>query len=307
LNDYQAQDITRWKDLNSKFVLLLYRDYLLTRDHAFLAEAYPAACQATDLLMKFDTDGDGLIENEGFPDQTYDTWTMKGPSAYCGGLWLACLAAVQAMADALGRFAEAADYRQRLERARQAFEDRLWNGEYYNFDLNQGKARTTIMADQLAGHWFAQACGLPGVVPSEHARSAYRKILAFNVQKANGGQFGAINGMLPDGHVDHTCMQSAEMWLGTTYSLAAGMLQEDLVDEAFTTARGAYLAIYQDYGLWFRTPEAITLAGVHRAVGYMRPLAIWAMQWAVIFAAPATRLSGYKVSGLPGDTILPDS
>jgi uncharacterized protein (DUF608 family) len=102
-------------------------------------------------------------------------------------------------------------------------------------------------------------------------------------------------------------MQSAEMWLGTTYSLAAGMLQEDLVDEAFTTARGAYLAVYQDYGLWFRTPEAITLAGVHRAVGYMRPLAIWAMQWAVIFAAPATRLSGYKVSGLPGDTILPDS
>lgn len=24
--------------------------------------------------MQFDTDGDGLIENGGFPDQTYDTW-----------------------------------------------------------------------------------------------------------------------------------------------------------------------------------------------------------------------------------------
>jgi uncharacterized protein (DUF608 family) len=52
------------------------------------------------------------------------------------------------------------------------------------------------------------------------------------------------------------------------------------VKEAFATASGAFHSIYQDYGLWFRTPEAITLSGVHRAVGYMRPLAIWAMQWA---------------------------
>ena len=280
LNDYQAQDISRWKDLNSKFVLLLFRDFILTKDRDFLAEAYPAARQAIDLLAKFDKDCDGLIENEGFPDQTYDTWTMDGPSAHCGGLWLACLAAVQAMAEAMGRHADAADYRQHLERAQEAFESRLWNGEYYNFDASRGKTPTTIMADQLTGHWFAQACGLPGVVPIDHARSAYRKIFTFNVQKAAGEKFGAINGMWPDGRVDHTCLQSEEMWLGTTYSLAAGMLLEGLADEAFATARGAYLAIYQYYDLWFRTPEAITLSGVHRAVGYLRPLAIWAMQWA---------------------------
>jgi non-lysosomal glucosylceramidase len=137
------------------------------------------------------------------------------------------------------------------------------------------------MADQLAGHWFAQACGLPGVVPSDRARSAYQKIFAFNVEKAGEGQFGALNGMRPDGQVDHTSLQSEEMWIGTTYCLAAGMLQEGLGKEAFATARGAYKTIYQDYGLWFRTPEAITLKGVHRAVGYMRPLAIWAMQWAL--------------------------
>jgi non-lysosomal glucosylceramidase len=32
----------------------------------------------------FDRDGDGLIENSGFPDQTYDIWTVQGPSAYTG-------------------------------------------------------------------------------------------------------------------------------------------------------------------------------------------------------------------------------
>jgi uncharacterized protein (DUF608 family) len=34
--------------------------------------------------QEFDKDGDGLIENSGFPDQTYDIWTVEGPSAYTG-------------------------------------------------------------------------------------------------------------------------------------------------------------------------------------------------------------------------------
>lgn len=34
----------------------------------------------------FDADGDGMIENAGFPDQTYDIWTATGVHAYCGGV-----------------------------------------------------------------------------------------------------------------------------------------------------------------------------------------------------------------------------
>lgn len=29
--------------------------------------------------LKFDTDNDGLIENGGFADQTYDAWVVNGP------------------------------------------------------------------------------------------------------------------------------------------------------------------------------------------------------------------------------------
>jgi hypothetical protein len=58
------------------------------------------------------------------------------------------------------------------------------------------------------------------------------------------------------------------------------MLQEGLIEEAWTTARGIIQCIYQDFGLWFQTPEAIGADGAMRAIGYMRPLAIWAMQWA---------------------------
>jgi non-lysosomal glucosylceramidase len=36
-------------------------------------------------LSHFDKDGDGVIENENFADQTYDVWLVDGISAYCGG------------------------------------------------------------------------------------------------------------------------------------------------------------------------------------------------------------------------------
>ena len=28
--------------------------------------------------LKWDTDGDGIIDNGGFADQTYDAWSMEG-------------------------------------------------------------------------------------------------------------------------------------------------------------------------------------------------------------------------------------
>jgi non-lysosomal glucosylceramidase len=45
--------------------------------------------EVMDYAKQFDIDGDGVLDNEGFPDQTYDTWSAVGCSAYSGGLWLA--------------------------------------------------------------------------------------------------------------------------------------------------------------------------------------------------------------------------
>ena len=286
LNAYNAQDISRWKDLNPKFVLQLWRDYALTRDRAFLAEVWPAAEEAMDYMLRFDRDGDGLIENEGFPDQTYDVWSALGPSAYSGGLWLGALAAAAAMAGELGHTDRQAAYQALLARAQSAYESRLWNGVSYDYDASGSPHHDSVMADQLCGPWFAAASGLAPVVSDEHARSALRRVFDLNVMGRAGlapgdlpGERGAVNGMRPDGGLDRTCMQSAEVWLGTTYSLAADMLRHGMTEEAFTTARGAYLSVWRDYGLWFQTPEAIDVDGVYRALGYMRPLAIWAMQW----------------------------
>jgi hypothetical protein len=39
---------------------------------------------------------------------------------------------------------------------------------------------------------------------------------------------------------------------------------------------------WQRYGYWFATPEAWEQSGNFRSLGYMRPLAIWAMQFALL-------------------------
>lgn len=279
VNAYHFQNVSRWKDLNSKFVLQIYRDFVLTGDRQFLSDTWEAVQQAVGYLQQFDADHDGMIENQGFPDQTYDTWEAKGISAYSGGLWLACLGAAGAMAEELGDPAAAQRYRDQLARAQKAYEQ-LWNGSYYDYDTSTSRHHDSIMADMLCGEWYAHASGLPGVVPAEHALKSLQTIYEHNVQGYFGGECGAVNGARPTGGPDLTNLQSKEMWAGTTFGLAAEMIQQGLYREAFETAHGVYLSVYRDLGLWFQTPEAIDVDDVVRAVGYMRPLAIWAMQYA---------------------------
>ena len=117
-------------------------------------------------VKQFDKDGDGLIENEGFPDQTYDTWSATGASAYSGGLWVAALSAAKEICQGSGKFeveftvrgnfsyfsprlplkmafiavlgkhSNATEYGTMWAQARESFHSKLWNGQYYNYDTS---------------------------------------------------------------------------------------------------------------------------------------------------------------------------
>lgn len=79
VNAYVMHDTGKWKDLNLKFVLTTYRDYylLMEKDVEFLKFFYPAVQDVIELgLTKWDRNGDGMIENFGAADQTYDAWKM---------------------------------------------------------------------------------------------------------------------------------------------------------------------------------------------------------------------------------------
>ncbi len=281
VNGYFFQDVNAWKDLNPKFVLQVMRDYLATGDRDFLKSVWPGVQLAIETIRKYDTDGDGLIENTGFPDQTYDTWAASGPSAYTGGLWLACLQAANAMAGILGEPVKENEYARMACLAARSYEEKLWNGQYYHYDASRSAHHDSIMADQLAGHCYARACGLEPLLNRDNVRSALGTIFNHNVKGFMGGMLGAVNGMRPDGRVDRTNLQSQEVWTGTTYMLAAAMLIEGMDDEAWAAAKGIVDTTYSTKGYWFQTPEAWNSKGNYRSLAYMRPLAIWAMQWAL--------------------------
>ncbi|OMO92277.1 Glucosylceramidase [Corchorus olitorius] len=282
VNAYCLYDTDRWKDLNPKFVLQVYRDVVATGDKKFAQAVWPSVYVAMAYMDQFDRDGDGMIENDGFPDQTYDTWSVSGVSAYSGGLWVAALQAASALAHEVGDKGSEDYFWYKFLKAKAVYQ-KLWNGSYFNYDDSGSRTSSSIQADQLAGQWYARACGLLPIVDEDKARSTLEKIFNYNVLKVKDGKRGAVNGMLPDGRVDMSSMQSREIWSGVTYGVAATMIHEGLVDMAFHTASGIFEAGWSEggFGYSFQTPEGWNVDGAYRSLTYMRPLAIWAMQWAL--------------------------
>ncbi|MBW4576722.1 MAG: bile acid beta-glucosidase [Aphanothece sp. CMT-3BRIN-NPC111] len=286
------QDCNLWKDLPCDFVLQVYRDYVLTgsTDVEFLRECWPAIVKTLAYLKTFDKDGDGIPENSGAPDQTFDDWKLQGVSAYCGGLWLAALEAAIAIGKILGdddtNIQELiATYQTWLEQARPVYQEKLWNGQYYRLDSESGS--DIVMTDQLCGQFYAQLLGLPDIVPRECAQSALKSVyescfLNFNQKQlqAKGedsiqNYIGAANGVRPDGSPENpNATHPLEVWAGINFGLAAFMVQMGMKDEAFQMTEAVVQQIYEN-GLQFRTPEAITAAGTFRASHYLRAMAIW--------------------------------
>jgi non-lysosomal glucosylceramidase len=306
------QDCNQWKDLGSDFVLQVYRAFKFTgeTDLDFLQTCWPAVVETLQYLKLFDNDGDGIPENSGAPDQTFDDWRLKGISAYCGGLWLAALEAAIAMGELLSAAKLApgnmpillTQYRRWLSNGLKAYHPKLWNGRYYRLDT--GSNSEVVMADQLCGQFFARLLELPDLVEAEHIQSALDAIYdacfeKFNQyaqtqlkpqqQKFEGSQegnfsaatlqqpIGAANGVLPDGSPeDPDGTHQLEVWTGINFGLAAFLVQMGMTDKALALSEAVVRQIY-NYGLQFRTPEAITALGTFRACHYMRPMAIWGM------------------------------
>ncbi|MBW4634113.1 MAG: bile acid beta-glucosidase [Iphinoe sp. HA4291-MV1] len=281
------QDCNLWKDLGCDFVLQVYRDFLLTGadDVEFLRDCWNAVVQTLDYLKRFDKDGDGIPENSGAPDQTFDDWRLVGVSAYCGGLWLAALEAAIAICDVLlnCRTCENTEdlvqqrsiYETWLAQSRPIYQEKLWNGQYYQLDSESRS--DVVMADQLCGQFYARLLGLPDIVPVEYALSTLKTVYDACFLKFHNGNFGVANGVRPDGSPENpNATHPLEIWTGINFGLAAFLVQMGMKDEAFRTTYAVVQQIY-DNGLQFRTPEAITAVGTFRASIYLRAMAIWAI------------------------------
>lgn len=280
VNQYNYRDVSIWRDLNSKFVLQVYRDWYLTgaKDQEFVKDTWPSVKMALDFLKKFDDPDDGLPQNDGVPDQTYDNWPMRGTSAYCGSLWLAALKAGVALAKDMGDTTAETKYQAWYDKAQPKYVKELWNGAYFNFDT-RSPYKKSIMADQLVGEWYADLTGLGDIVPDDMTRKALEQIFQHNVMEFHNGQMGAVNGMNADGSAVGVSEQPQEVWSGVTFAVASLMKAEGMAQQADKTAWGVYNVVYMKKGYWFRTPEAWSGDGNYRASMYMRPLAVWSMEF----------------------------
>ncbi|CAN6720027.1 unnamed protein product [Malus baccata var. baccata] len=152
VNAYNLYNTDRWKDLNPKFVLQVYRDVVATGDKKFAEAVWPAVYVAMAYMEQFDKDGDGMVESDGSPDQTYDTWSVSGVGAYSGGLWVAALQAASAMAREVGDKGSEVYFWHKYQKAKSVYA-KLWNGSYFNYDNSGQTSSSSIQADQLAGQW----------------------------------------------------------------------------------------------------------------------------------------------------------
>jgi len=282
-NMYTHQNSTVWKDLNSHFVLTVYRDYKTLRDEKFLHECYPAVKLALESMLVYDRDKDGLIENDNVPDQTFDSIPLNGPSSYCGGLWVAALAAGAKMAEIMGDTAAASQFNNLLEKAKVAFEKHLWTGTHYRVDTKSSYCNN-VFIEQLFGIWYADVCGLGTLLPREHIQTALKTIFTSNFMVIDGEPLGVINikGMAAD--VQHelsifgdATTQTDEILCGINFSFANQLAYYGLKEESLQVFEAIYKVIYER-GMWFRTPAAValTLTNNFRAIMNMRPLVIWA-------------------------------
>jgi len=124
------------------------------------------------------------------------------------------------------------------------------------------------MADQLCGQFYAR---LPDIVPSDCTRTALRTIYDACFLKFYNSQYGAANGVRPDGSPENP---SLEVW--TKFWLAAFLVQMEMKDEAFQLTEAVVAANLRQWAALHS--EAITAAGTFRASHYLRAMAVWAIR-----------------------------
>ncbi len=222
----------KWTDLNPKFVLMAYRNYLWMNDRAELERLWPYMVEMMAYTRGQDSDGDGLPNNDD-RSTTYDDWAFFGANSYASSLWIAALAAFRRMAERLGRTEDWMPYAEVYDLAVREFDARLWDEELgyyrlYNDDRNpvfradyapdageavsaangavdQGAVPSMAMADhpqvnrdchdgQLAGQWYADLLGLGKLHPEAHIRRAVQ-----GIYQRNATPRGVRKGVTPDG------------------------------------------------------------------------------------------------------------
>jgi hypothetical protein len=204
-----------------------------------------------------------------------------------GTLWLAALRAAEEMAKVIGDDAAAERFRELFERGSVAYDETLFNGEYYVQKL-EPTDRTDFqwidgcLSDQLIGQWWAHQLNLGYLLPADHVRTALRAVVQHNFRVgfrdfvhpyrvyADEDDSGLLMCTWPQGgRPEIPTRYCDEVWTGIEYQVAAHCLWEGLEDEGWRILR----ALWTRHDGSRRNPYNEIECGDH----YARAMAGWSV------------------------------
>jgi len=257
-------------------IMQVYREWLVSNDRAWLRRVWPQAKRALEFAWKhWDADRDGVME--GVQHNTYDM-EWWGPNTMTGSLYLGALRAGEELATIVGDRQSAATYRELFEKGSAWTDERLFNGEYYEQQVNprandlwpepyhsindRGKDDKFpdwpkwqfgkgCLSDQLIGQWYAAMLGLGYLYDKRNVKKALRSIFRHNWRRelhdhpctlriyAVNDEAGLIIGTWPRGERPGFAFWFAdEVWCGIEYQVASHLIYEGMVEHGLCIVKG---------------------------------------------------------------------
>lgn len=285
LNIYKFQNANEWSELSMCIPIEVLLDYQISgqNDFAFIQKNFENCKCAMDYVHDHFTGATGLPIHRGVPDQTYDTWDVKGAMTYTSYMYLIALKSMIRMAGMLGQTKDAATYQTRYDTARNAVLEKLWMPEEQRFRLSEQS--DDVFADCLC-MLYGKIMGFdifPDTMIQRHLNRIFESnVKAFGEEGYGKGYVGAVNGTKKEGGLIRPG-QPSEEWIGTSYALGATMLAYNMPQQGWQTLFGTYNLATNVAKVWGQWPEALTQCpGIGdgpmyslRAITYYRALANW--------------------------------
>jgi len=276
-----------WKDLNSKFILMVYRDYLWTKDDDFLKKLYPFVKKAFYWLVGTDKNKDDLPDNEG-ADHTFDLWSCYGASSYTSSIFLAGTLALMKMAEIVDDKDTKKVSLEYFKKGKKNFEKKLWHKGYFIEYNNRGnrnsdglpKISLACCMSQLMGQWYAHLLDLDYIVAKTKVRKAIETILKLNAQDS---PYGITSSVYPNGERNRESIHSENIWIGISYGFLSLLIYEGFEKEALDIAQRMWSNISENQRNVWNQPDIYSSSQGEYLFGdhYMRNLSIWSLIFAL--------------------------
>ncbi|NQT07256.1 MAG: hypothetical protein HQ575_06930 [Candidatus Omnitrophica bacterium] len=270
----------KWKDLCSKFVLLCYRDYLVTKNKRFLKKIYPNIKRAMEWQFAQDKNRDFLPDDEG-QDQTFDMWNFYGTNSYTSSIFLAALLASIKIANTFKDKKHEMLYKKWFENGKRNFEKKLWNQRYFvNYLCNDKGCESSCTIGQLNGQWYAHLLGLGYIADKKKVKTAIKTILRLNGTKS---KHGLVNAVRYTGEINKSSFHSKNVFPGMSYAFASLCIYEGFKKEGMSLTKRIWDNFAYNTKTPWNQPDVVHLKTGKGLFGdyYMRNMGIWSVYLAL--------------------------